>query len=390
MRRKRVWMFVTPLAAASVYFPVMVPAIAVLLLTVLAISQIERPALRAWAHDSRYLLWLLAWLAVTALWTPAGTREVLVHWWRYAALLAVPAIAFAVDRDAALAGMRTFVAASAVLALAHLTGLARLYPADGLLQTMFHYAGNKSIGNGVSLVVGAAVAVHLAAMPDTDRRLRVAFAMAAPVIAAAVMLHSASRTSGLVLVVMGIVLWWIHRRRRLAWAALVVLALSMAAVWWSGKGGLAMRQAAGQLSESNEIRKALYRGTWQMVQERPLLGHGIGSWHTLWRERMAGLPISRVKTAHQEWLQMAQQGGIVAAGLLLAVIAGWWRRAVAAGLTGVGGLAALVVAAWFTESLVNAAFRDGALAFPMIVLAALTLAATRRPSNEPPVDARPP
>lgn len=388
MRRNRVWMFATQLAAAGVYLPVMVPGIAVLLLTVLAFSQMDRSGLRTWAHDSRYLLWLLAWLAVTALWTPAGTREVLVHWWRYAALLAVSAIALAVDRDAALAGMRAFVAASAVLALSYLTGLARLYPADGLLQTTFHYAGNKSIGNGVSLALGAAVAVHLAAMPDADRRLRVAFAIAAPVIAAGVMLHSASRTSSLVLAVMGLVLWWIHRRRRLAWAVLVVLAIAMAAVWWSGKGGLAMRQAAGQLSESNEIRKALYRETWQMVQERPLLGHGIGSWHVLWRERMAGSPLSRVKTAHQEWLQMAQQGGIVAAALLLAVFVRWWRRAVAGGLTGAGGLAALVVAAWFTESLVNAAFRDGALAFPMIVLAAFAIAATGRPSNAPEVDAR--
>ena len=366
-----------PAVAVLVLMPVTLAGLAAVALAAVAAAALDRPAWGALLRAQQALLLLLAWLALTAAWSPAPPADLVGHGWRYLALGFVLVIAQAVEPAAARRALDAFVAAAAALALLQLAGVGRLVPVDSALASAFHYTGNKAIANGALLALAAAWALHRGLQPGASWRQRGPAFAAAALAAAAVLWHGASRTGPLVLGGLGLVLLLAHLRDRRAWLAVALLALGAAAVWGSGGGGLGWRAATGQLEGSNSVRLAVYRETAQMVLERPLAGHGLGSWPTLWRERSADPALAGMNTAHQEWLSIAQQGGLPAALLLLAVVAVWARRALAGGLGPAGTVSVLALAAWALLSMVHAAFRDAAFAAPMAVLLALALAAQR-------------
>jgi len=366
-----------PAAGVALFFPVGVAGPAVLGLGLLAAGSLRRAQWSALLRAETALVLLVGWLALSAAWSPAPWVEIAGYWWRYLALGVVPILAAAVPARTAALAWRVFIAAAAALALAQLAGVARWVPPDAVVASMFHYRGNKSIGNGVLLAVAAAAAMHLALQPAARGVERAGFWTAVALIVLALALRSASRTSLVVLAVLTLVLCMMHwRLLRMRWLALG-LAAGVSALAWTGGGGLATREAAGHLEQSNLYRMEIYGQTWAMVAERPLLGHGVGSWPTLWRERNRNPALLDMNTAHQEWLQAAQQGGLGAALLLLAVFGGWWRQAQRAGAAGAGGLGVLCLSAWLMQTMVNAAIRDASFAGPMILLTGLGLALAR-------------
>lgn len=370
----RPWRWAAPAAAALLFFPVALAGLAALGLAVAALLRLPAVAWRGLRRNGLWLGLLLAWLALSVLWSPADWGERLGHWGRYALLGFVAVLAAAVDRQLALQAWRVFIAAAAAYALLLLLGAARWVPADGVLASMFHYTGNKSISNGALLALASAAAVHLALQPQSSRLARAGLVAAAVLAAAALVLHGASRTGLALLAGLAATLWLIHWRRWQVAAAMAVAAAVAVSVLVAGWGGLSLRQAAGQLDDSSRYRLVLYQDTLQMIAERPLLGHGVGSWPARWAERDRGPALQAMSTAHQEWLQVAQQGGVGAALLLLLVFAGWGRQAWRAGTETAGGLAVLALAAWLMQTLVNAAIRDAAFAAPMILLTGLALA----------------
>jgi O-antigen ligase len=432
----------TPAAAAAVVLPPTVTGLAALALLVLALLAMPRGGFAALARGEWALAALVGWLALTALWTPAPAVEALTHWLRYALLAAVPVLALAVPPDAARRALAAFVAAAALLSALQLGGLGAWVSPDSDWATLFHYRGNKSIALAALLALAAALAAHAALAPRLRSAAigpsgsaalassgsaalvppgslalapprgeaptlwwRAAAALACALCAAAVLAGGASR-SGLVMLAAGAL--WLAATRVRGWrSALVALALlaaaTLAAGLWlqQGSGGLALRAAAGQLDESNRQRLALYRGTWAMVQQRPLAGHGVGSWPLRWQQRNTDPVLAPMNTAHQDWLQTAQAGGLPAAGLLAVVFAGWlhrpWRvRAGRAGPHAAPGHGwpgpapvLLFVGGWALMAGLNAAVRDFAFAAPMALLCGLALAAARPAAAAGPLAASP-
>ena len=113
-----------------------------------------------------------------------------------------------------------------------------------------------------------------------------------------------------------------------------------------------------------------------MVADRPLLGHGVGSWKQRWTERVTpGTPLAANSTPHSEFLLLAQQAGVLAPLLWLVWLGAGWRNAARAGTAGVPAVLALTAVAW--TGLFNAVLRDAKFALPLLLLAALGAAAAR-------------
>ena len=134
------------------------------------------------------------------------------------------------------------------------------------------------------------------------------------------------------------------------------------------------------------MRVRMFEITSDMVGERPVFGHGLGSWQLLWDQRVApGTRLADNSTPHNEYLLVASQAGVLAAVLLLAWLLAMIAFAVRAGALGIPGLMA-----WLTFALVglaNAVLRDAKFALPLLLLAALATAlgqsSPRKPGARP-------
>lgn len=327
----------------------------------------------------RSTAWLLAWLGwmlLSASWSPAPWDMVLRQGSHAVALLAVPVLAASLTSAMARHLLQVFAVAAGLLCLAWAWHAWRPFPGGGLLSSMVFYVGNKSIANATLVALAAVLATHAAL--TSQGRTRLMWAMSALWMVAMLCWHSPARTAHVVLAVGFVALAWWHLRSltsRLA-AVLGVAALA-GALLSGGAAGLAARSSAGQLDTSSQYRVAVYRETLVMISERPFAGHGLGSWAWLWPARSPMPELREFNTAHNVPLELVAEGGTPALLLLIPVVLAWLRAARRAGLRGAGGPAALVLLAWGTAALFNAALRDPVFATPMIVLLAIALAAAR-------------
>jgi O-antigen ligase len=112
------------------------------------------------------------------------------------------------------------------------------------------------------------------------------------------------------------------------------------------------RHAAGGMLD---LRLELSRDTWRMAQARPWLGWGVGTFEIVFPVFQGDYlrdtqqrPLARFEFAHNDWLQLLAEGGIIGGALLLLPAGLRWRRAWreggAAGRWIAGG--ALLVAAY--------------------------------------------
>lgn len=377
------------LAAVAVFLPAGASGLAALLWLAAALVGL---LLGQWSvrqpgsdHASRWLLLWVTWVLGSALWSAAPWRE----WPRHAShavmLLAIPAMAASIDARTARRGLQAFVGAAVLLGLAWCWHAWRPWPAGVLMSSMVHYVGNKSISNGVLMALAVALALHLGCASAGARRA--VWWIAALFIAAVVWWRSPSRTAQGALLLLPLAwAWWQTRTARGRITVLMATAALGAAAWFfavvdhtPSHGGLAARDAAGQLQASDDNRRALFAATWQMVQARPLIGHGLGSWQTLWQAGHPRADMREFNTAHSAPLQLWAEAGLVGLLLLALAVRAWIRTARAANLRGPGAPVALVLLAWALASLVNATLRDAVFTAPMVVLLALALAGTRAP-----------
>lgn len=364
----------------------------------------------AWTVRREGLPWLLAWagwMLCSAAWTVAPAADWPRHASHVAILVTVPVMAGSLaPRDAARA-LRVFVLAAAALALLWLWHHHRPLPTGERWSSLVHYTGNKGIANGLLMALAGALALHFGFVAAGARRAL--WGLLAALLVASVLWKSASRTAHAAALLLPLVLLAWHVAQRLAerrkrggtgWAGPALagggtLAALLAGLWWfgafegahspggiGGVGGLAAREAAGQLQQSDDSRRVLYAATLAMVEARPWAGHGLGAWGTRWQQAVdrgeAPAAMRGFNTAHSAPLQLLAEGGGVALALLLMVLWAWVstaRRAAGGGLAGCGAPLGLVLLAFGGASLVNAVLRDAVFSSPMAVLLALALAA---------------
>lgn len=329
---------------------------------------------------------LLLWLAATALWSPAPWRGIGAHLWQYGQLLLVPLIAAACTPDRALRAMRHFVLASTAVAL--LFALERLgaLPVSSLAwHTTLQAEGNQRIATSILLTMGACLGLWL----GLGERGPARWSWCAAAMACTLAVALQDRRTGMLLLPAVLLVWGLVRQpggwRRMGIAGAIGLA-GMAA--WQVSDGVRARFAEGamelrQYSGDDTVatswgqRLRMWELTGAMVAERPWTGHGVASWRGLWQQRVTpGTALAEHSTPHNEYLLLAQQGGVIALGLWLWLLLSALRRAAAAGAPGVPALMAWTALAWV--GLFNAVLRDAKFALPLLLLVALATAWARK------------
>ncbi len=175
--------------------------------------------------------------------------------------------------------------------------------------------------------------------------------------------------------------------RRKLYALLLVAAIALGVAWMSTAYPGARMSGAGFVgSRSASFRVDVWRQTSALVVEKPLLGHGLGSYSYLGVRYKDDAWDERSSNAHNAWLHIACETGVLGAGtfalFLVLGVAGMLRsvrhakrleRAVS-----VGALGAVVVLLAGGVSSVTTDAEPGMLLFSLMALGAL-----RGPAGSP-------
>lgn len=373
-----------------VYLPLGLQYLCLLVAAALAIAAtLNRPG--HWQRMARgplfaipLLLWAL--LALSSLWTPASSSEVMSHLWHYGRLLLVPVIAYACPPDAARRGLRHFVVASALVALLTALATVQWLPSGPWLSSTVESSGNQRIANSLLMALGACMALALAADRSLSKPQRLLWLLACAGTVVGLSLQD-RRTGMLALPLLVAALAIAQRRSWRGTAALILLTTAAAGLTWQLSAsvqsrfaeGLAELQAyrsTGEVTTSWGMRLRMLEHGADMVREAPLLGHGVGAWVQRWQPRVQGdgpLLIGQA-TPHNEYVLIAVQVGLVGMALWVAVLVAYLNRAWRSGRTGHAALLVWVAIAW--AGLFNVVIRDAKFAVPLLLLAMLAMAAS--------------
>ena len=377
-------------AAWSTYLPLGTQYAAFLLCGLLALLSLRRagrlgalaadPVLRAAA-----LLW--GWLALSSAWSSADAPALVAHLWTYGLMLWVAPIAQACSARAARRALGHFIAASCLVALLITLNAAGALPATWAWRPFVDVNGNQRIAFSLQLALAAALALHLA-LQQPQRR---AWFVAAAAVCLVGLALQDRRTGMLAAPVLLAALSLAHLRRGCHRALLLLLIAAAAIAAWQwvptvqqrlaeGLGELRAYHSDGDVTTSWGMRARMFEVTIRMAGEHLVAGHGVGSWVSQWRPRVAGSAALEINTTpHNEYLLLLVQGGLVAwaAGLLLVLRAA--RGVARRGRAGVPALLLLTALCW--AGLFNVVLRDAKFALPLLLLSALAWGASRAGST---------
>ncbi len=326
-------------------------------------------------------------------WSQAASGFIVAQVWLYAMLLIAPLIALTCPQDAARLVFRQFGIAATVVGagtiLEHLGAL----PLSGTVvwHSTVEAHGNQRIVNSLVLALGAAVCL-LQLLQANSPKPRLAWLLAMLLALAGLALQD--RRTGMVTLPVLLAVLGMARLRSPGYRLLVVMvvvALSAAAWQFSssvrgrideGLNELRTYQSTDEAATSWGMRLRLAEHTLDMVREKPLLGHGVGSWIGEWRQRVRpGLLISIHTTPHDEYLLVASQLGVIGIALLLWLLGGNLVRAWRAGPEGQAALLVWTAIAW--TGVFNVVIRDSKFSLPLLMMAGFAGALMRHPAALP-------
>lgn len=262
----------------------------------------------------------------------------------------------------------------------------QLLPDWAIFQNYIRYAGNKSILIGILLgIAGGWMLNEICTRRDGKWLLIAAFLY----IAFALFVFAKTRT-GSIIFILGctvVMLRYLTLSRRSLLIALG-LALVIGGAWQNASDFRARLTGTvqdvkafmqgGQVSAEG-IRLEMYRITSEIIMERPLGGHGIGTWVINYEQRAKGLESEKMATPHNDYLLYAAEIGIVG---VLALLWIWLTQlAVAIRVGGETGTRLLTIGvAIMFGGLVNAIMRDALFGIAFMLLLSIPLAGISRSS----------
>lgn len=280
--------------------------------------------------------------------------------------------------------LKVFYVGAVVAATLFYLNYFKLLPNWGLVQNYINYAGNKSILLGILLgIAGGWMLNDIFAKRDQLVLRIVAFLY----ITLALLLFAKTRSGSLILVFGCAVV--LLRHFTFSWRSLllVVLTVALLGVAWETATGFRERLlgtandikafvGGGKISDEG-IRLEMYRITGEMIEEHPVVGHGIGSWEANYPARAKGLLSENMATPHNDYLLYTAELGVIG---LVALLWIWLTQLVVAvrigGSTGVR-LFTIGIAIMF-GGMVNAILRDALFGIAFMILLSIPLAGVSR------------
>ncbi|MDO8298223.1 O-antigen ligase, partial [Lacisediminimonas sp.] len=262
-----------------------------------------------------------------------------------------------------------------------------LLPNWWLLRSYAVYGGNKSILLGILLAVAAAWMLHDLVSSQQRRWLAVLRLLYVAVAAVAL---AKTRTGLLIFLVL--CLYVLFKSIRSVWHRVVVAALLvvMAGVGMQVIPGVGQRIAGtvedarnfmqGKEISKDGVRLDMFRVTLEIIKEKPVTGHGIGTWLHRYTQKVAFTEIEKHTTPHNDYLLYLSEIGIIGlAGLLLI----WATQFVAAARLGgdMGARLTMLGIALLIGAMFNAILRDAVFGLAFMILLAIPLAGASRRSQ---------
>ncbi|OYT69658.1 MAG: hypothetical protein CFK52_13270 [Chloracidobacterium sp. CP2_5A] len=126
-----------------------------------------------------------------------------------------------------------------------------------------------------------------------------------------------------------------RRLRRAALGSLLLIPLSVVlGVWWMGVDPLVSRlQATEDLPATADqvARNVIWKNTLTLIRERPIAGSGLGTFQIAYTRVDTSNGVNRVEQAHNDYLQLLAETGLLGFALGLAWLGWFLRRALRAG-----------------------------------------------------------
>jgi O-antigen ligase len=129
------------------------------------------------------------------------------------------------------------------------------------------------------------------------------------------------------------------------------------------------------------VRLQFFEKTGQMILEKPLLGHGVGSWRQQYPIRAEGLLTSNMSTPHNDYLLFAAELGLCGLLILLVIFFNLARTAVSS-TVGDGMPLLMMTVALAIGSMFNAILRDWRFGVPFMLLLAIAYRGSLRDSHD--------
>lgn len=278
------------------------------------------------------------------------------------------------------------VLASAVFYLSRLGALPEWY----VFKNFFTYAGNRSIAIGIFLAIAAGWLLNDAGK-ETRFRQKSILVAGYIFISSAIFIFAVTRTGLLLLFVlsaMAIARHLKHNKINIAVAAMVVIFFAVMMNTNSTSNQrlsqtLSAVTAPGPKKADNGdmVRLQFFEKTGQMILEKPLLGHGVGSWRQQYPIRAEGLLTSNMSTPHNDYLLFAAELGLCGLLILLAIFFNLARTAVSS-TVGDGMPLLMMTVALAIGSMFNAILRDWRFGVPFMLLLAIAYRGSLRDSHD--------
>ena len=264
-----------------------------------------------------------------------------------------------------------------------------LLPDWRIFKNYASYGGNKSIALGIFLSIAAAWMLN-EAMAQVEKRLAWLGIAAYAYIALAVLFLATTRTGMLLFFVLSLMVVIRHITLNMRGLALALSVVMVAILAWQLSPQLRERTLVtihavqaftkGEMGTGQGNRLQFVQKTGEMILEKPLLGHGIGSWLAQYPVRAQGLETSQMSTPHNDYLLYGAELGAVGLLALLGVLFSVLRIAWRSG--GTRGMQLLVIGAAFVIGCAfNAILRDWKFGLPMVILLAVALTGSKREAS---------
>jgi len=347
---------------------------------------------RVWSEPAaRWALAFWAWSALTALWSAGPWQDALAQIGLYSLLLSVSLIGVILPGYWARRTLQNFSIAAGVVGSMCLLKSWEYLPAPDawLWKSTVTAEGNQRIVTSLLLAVGCTLALREAWLSWQSGTVRWAtLGWCAVACAAALGLASQDRRTGMVTLPVLLLLLSAgmmrarHTSRTKIWTtalAAVACCVALGAAspdvrdrFAEGLGELARYDTTGEVATSWGMRLRMVEQSVQMASESRIAGHGLGSWVTLWTQRVPkDSLLAQQRTPHSEFLLVAVQTGLIGTILFLATL---WTQATRGLRMNQGSMVPASLLVWGAlawAGLFNVVLRDAKFALPLLMLAAL-------------------
>jgi len=330
--------------AVSVSLGVAVVSIAKLLLLIAAVGQLffdvkhrSFPSFKLWPSMTWWILLAMVWMSLSFLWTESSSADALAGWGRHSRILwFIPVLYLLRSPEQSLLTLKWFVAGMVVMMLsswALVAGLpvpwasAKELPSLGIVH-------GSTLEQPVLLTFLAVVLWFMRAHWPQGHWRWVPIGILLLTVLNVFFVMTGRSGFLVMLVFISMAVWWQLPKR---WRWLVVgLPFVLAALMMVlsprfqtrttevVKDVLSYRQ--GSIETSQAQRLDYWHRSLLVFQEKPLIGHGVGSWRMNYH-RLGGMQADAPSNPHQQYLLWLVEAGVVGCILFLGLLCAQYKNA---------------------------------------------------------------